>query len=280
MKSRNILQIYFFFNSSDTFNFGFSQPHLALVMENGSVWDIKSNDQFKTISKSLLIQLPKSRDYHTFSTNNGVLNFVKDDLSSNIIQYGKSLNNLNYIKVKKSSVQFKDKVDPEFFGYDGNSWAGLRFGHGIQVGSMFWLVSCGFAEYIVENPQHQDDPIIKSSTMLWFSNKQRWRQGPDLQLSPESFSNFCSSSLNSTAIMFVFIGFIHPYYGYDHHVTKVAIFNFQFNVWTDIPNMKEMVQEFYMTCTMVTLFSKQTRPRVVVVFNGSYEFSAIFQNEY
>ena len=102
MKSHNILQIYFhFFNSSDTFNFVFSQPHLALVMENGSVWDIKSNDQFKTIRKSLLIQLPKSRDYHTFSTNNGILNFVKDDLSSNIIQYGKSLNNANHLKVKK-----------------------------------------------------------------------------------------------------------------------------------------------------------------------------------
>ena len=238
-------------------------------MENGSVWDIKSNDQFKTVRKSLLIQLPKSRDYHTFSTNNGILNFVKDDLSSNIIQYGKSLNNANHIKVKKSSVQFKEKNGAVFVGYDGNSWTGLRFGHGIQVGSMFWLVSCGFAEFF---HIYTLDPIIKSSTMLWFSNKQRWRQGPDLGLSPESFRNFCSSSLNSTAIIFVFIGYIHPHY--DYWVTKVAIFNFQFNVWTDIPNMKEKLQEFYMTCTMATLFSKQTRPRVVVVFNGSYEFSS------
>ena len=268
----SIYLCFFFWNFSDTFNFGFSQPHLALVMENGSVWDIKSNDQFKTIRKKLLIQLPKSRDYHTFSTNNGVLNFVRDDISTNIIQYGKSLNNPNLIKVKKSSVQFKDKTDAGFLVYDGYSWAGLRFGHGIQVGSMFWLVSAKFAEHIVENPQ-EPDPIIKSSTMLWFSNKQRWRQGPDLGLSPESFRNFCSSSLNSTAIIFVFIGYINPHY--DHHwVTKVAIFNFQFNVWTDIPNMKEKLQEYYMTCTMATLFSKQTRPRVVVVFNGSYEFSS------
>ena len=271
MKSRNILQIYFhFFNSLDTFNFVFSQPHLALVMENGSVWDIKSNDQFKTIRKSLLIQLPKSRDYHTFSTNNGILNFVKDDLSSNIIQYGKSLNNANHLKVKKSSVQFKEKNGVVFLGYDGNSLTGLRFGHGIQVGSMFWLVSCGFAEFL---NIYTLDPILKSSTMLWFSNKQRWRRGPDLQLNPESFRNFCSSSLNSTAIMFVFIGNIHPNYGGDYFVTKVAIFNFQFNVWTDISNMKEILH-LYMTCTMATLFSKQTRPRFVVVFNGSYELSS------
>ena len=242
-------------------------------MENGSVWDIKSNDQFKTIGKSLLIQLPKSRDYHTFSTNNGILNFVKDDLSSNIIQYGRSLNNANHIKVKKSSVQFKDREDSGFFGFNcSNSWAGLMFKHGIQVGSMFWLVSAGFAEYIVEKPQDPDS-IIKSSTMLWFSNKQRWRRGPDLQLNPESFRNFCSSSLNSTAIMFVFIGNIHPNYGGDYFVTKVAIFNFQFNLWTDISNMKEILH-LYMTCTMATLFSKQTRPRFVVVFNGSYEFSS------
>ena len=102
--------------------------------------------------------------------------------------------------------------------------------------------------------------------MLWFSNKKRWRRGPDLQLSPESFSNFCSSSLNSTAILFVFLHAYQYQYG-DHFVTKVAIFNFQYKVWTDIAKMKETLQGFYITCAMATLFDKQTRPRVVVVFN-------------
>ena len=239
------------------------------------MWDIRSNNhQFKTIEKNLLIQLPKSRDYHTFSTNNRVLNFVKDDISSNIIQYRKSLNNQNHVKIKKSSVQFKGKINAGFEDFseinDVNLFSGLSFEHGIQVGSMFWLVVGEFR--YVQNPI-ESYPVSKSSTMLWFSNKQRWRRGPDLQLNPKSFRNFCSSSLNSTAIIFVFIGYIHPHY--DHHwVTKVAIFNFQFNVWTDISNMKEVLQEFYMTCTMATLFSKQTRPQVVVVFNGSYEYKS------
>ena len=233
-------------------------------MENGSVWDITSNDQFKTIEKKLLIQLPKSRDYHTFLTNNRVLNFVKDDISSNIIQYGKSLNNQNHSKIKKSSVQFKDEINAGFSDVS-ESFPGLSFKHGIQVGSMFWLV---FGEYAAVNLINQH-PISKSSTMLWFSNKQRWRRGPDLKLSPESFTNFCSSSLNSTAILFVFIGSTHT----DQHinpwfVTKVAIFNFQYKVWTDIPKMKEKLQDFYMTCTMATLFDKLTRTRVVVVFNA------------
>ena len=100
--------------------------------------------------------------------------------------------------------------------------------------------------------------------MLWFSNKQRWRRGPDLKLSPKSFTDFCSSSLNSTAILFVFIGNTHT----DQFVTKVAIFNFQYKAWTDVPKMKETLQDFFMTCTMATLFDKQTRPSVVVVFNA------------
>ena len=53
-------------------------------------------------------------------------------------------------------------------------------------------------------------------------------------------------------------------------VTNVAIFNFQYKVWTDIPRMKEKLQELLyadITCTMVTLFDKQARPSVVVVFN-------------
>ena len=47
----------------------------------------------------------------------------------------------------------------------------------------------------------------------------------------------------------------------------MAIFNFQYKVWTNIPRMKEELQDADMTCTMATLFDKQARPRVVVVFN-------------
>ena len=229
------------------------------------MWDITSNDQFKTIEKKLLIQLPKSRNYHTFSTNNRVLNFVKDDISSNIIQYQKSPNNQNHIKIKKSSVQFKDKINTGFLDFSESTYVqlhdGLRFKHGIQVGSTFWMVSGEYIEYKSEN--YNPTGLLKSSSMLWFSNKQCWRRGPDLQFSPQSFTNFCSSSLNSTAILFVFIGNTHQH----QSVTKVAIFNFQYKVWTDIHKTKETLQGFYIKCTMATLFDKQTRPRVVVVFN-------------
>ena len=255
-------------NLSDELKIGLAQPHLALVMENGSVWNIQSNDQFKTIEKNLLIQLPKSENYYTFSTKTGVLNFVQDDISSNIIQYHISLNNQNHTTVRGSSLKFKEDNGVSFENNNINSCAGLKFRYGLQVGSMFWLF---FGEYSSDEMVNQvlnDNTIFKSSTMLWFSNKQRWRRDPDLQLNPNSFNTFCSSSLNSTSILFLFIGNT-----YAKKIEKVAIFNFQLQVWTDIPKMKEKLQEAeYMTCAMATLYGKQTTPKFVVVFNGIYEY--------
>ena len=274
------IYIWQLFNSSDTFNFGFAQPHLALVMENGSVWNIKSNDQFKTIEKNLLIQLPKPTDvphfktlnyYHMFSTKTGVLNFVKDDISSNIIQYHESLSNQNHTTVQKSSLIFKEDNGVSFESNNINFYPGLKlkFRYGLQVGSMFWLLFGEYSSDQMVNQAINHQTIFKSTTMLWFSNKPRWRRGPDLQLNPNSFSSFCASSLNSTAIFFVFIDNTFT------RIAKVAIFNFQLQAWTDIPKMKEKLQEVYMTCAMATLYGKQAKPRVVVVFNGIYEYDSI-----
>jgi hypothetical protein len=76
-------------------------------MNNGSVWDIKSSDGFKTVNKSLLIQLPKSKPYFAFLTKAGVINFVRNDLSSNIIQFQEKLNHRNHTTVLKSSITFR-----------------------------------------------------------------------------------------------------------------------------------------------------------------------------
>ena len=169
-------------NLSDELKIGLAQPHLALVMENGSVWNIQSNDQFKTIEKNLLIQLPKSENYYTFSTKTGVLNFVQDDISSNIIQYHNSLNNQNHTTVKRSSIKFNDDNDlSSWSSKKGNFWAGLRFKHGLQVGSMFWLIFVDLPAFTSSLNFLNQITTVHDSTMIWFSNKQRWRRGPDLQ---------------------------------------------------------------------------------------------------
>ena len=64
-------------------------------------------------------------------------------------------------------------------------------------------------------------------------------------------------------------------------ITKVAIFNFQFKVWIDIPKMKEELQDVCWSCAMATFFGKQTRSRILVVFNGFgiYEYNSILQKK-
>ena len=66
----------------------FAQPHLAIVLRNGSVWDISFPDDFKSGSKIMLIQLPKTRQpYFAFSTEGNLINFIRADFSKDIIQY-------------------------------------------------------------------------------------------------------------------------------------------------------------------------------------------------
>ena len=105
-------------------------------------------------------------------------------------------------------------------------------------------------------------------------------ENPAIKPTLESYTSLCSSSLNSTAVLFVFIGKIHPNGG--QLITKVTMFNFQFKVWVDIPKMKEELQDVCWSCAMATLFGKQTRSRILVVFNGFgiYEYyNSILQNK-
>ena len=60
------------------------------------------------IKKKLLIQLPKSNNpYFPFSTNFKVLNFVRNDLGKDIVQYHKKLNKQGHMTIGKSSLQRK-----------------------------------------------------------------------------------------------------------------------------------------------------------------------------
>ena len=104
--------------------------------------------------------------------------------------------------------------------------------------------------------------------MLWLTKKQRWRQGPDLPLDIGSFTTFCSTALNSTSIIFTFIGSLDNNY-YQESITKIARFDFESKQWTDIPKMGEKLQAMVLTCAMTTLFDKQSTPKVMIVFNGN-----------
>ena len=105
--------------------------------------------------------------------------------------------------------------------------------------------------------------------MLWLTKKQRWRQGPDLLLDIGSFRTFCSTALNSTTIIFTFIGSLDNDYYDNDSIIKIVRFDFESKRWTDIPKMGEKLQAILLTCAMTTSFDKQSTPNVMIVFNGN-----------
>ena len=104
--------------------------------------------------------------------------------------------------------------------------------------------------------------------MHWLTKKQRWRQGPDLLLDIGPFTTFCSTALNSTSIIFTFIGSLDNNY-YRDTIINIVRFDFESKQWTDIPKMGEKLQAMVLTCSMTTLFDKQSTPKVMIVFNGN-----------
>ena len=99
--------------------------------------------------------------------------------------------------------------------------------------------------------------------MLWLTKKQQWRQGPDLPLDVGTFTTFCATALNSTSIIFTFIGYNY----YQDSITKIARFDFESKQWTDIPKMGKKLQAIALTCAMTTIFDKQSTPKIMIVFN-------------
>ena len=104
--------------------------------------------------------------------------------------------------------------------------------------------------------------------MHWLTKKQRWRQGPDLLLDIGPFTTFCSMALNSTSIIFIFIGILDDNYN-QNSIIKIVRFDFESKQWTDIPKMGEKLQAILLSCAMTTSFDKQSTPNVMIVFNGN-----------
>ena len=132
----------------------FASLNLAIVLVNGSVWDISFDDKFMAIKKKLLIQLPKSKPYFSFSSNLKVLNFVRNDLSTKIIQ----LNNQGHMTIPASNgIKLIDDAKTEMYA---TAWSspvgsqlelGLWFRKGIQIGNIFWVFDAVAGKTYVQN---------------------------------------------------------------------------------------------------------------------------------
>ena len=130
----------------------FASLNLGIVLDNGSVWDISFDDKFMAIKKKLLIQLPykKYTTYFPFSTNLQVLNFVRNDLGKDIIQYHKKLNKQGHMTIGKSSFPMKH-TETGTYGCRKNNVNDIlvKYIDGIQVGNMFWVFNAVIGKHVL-----------------------------------------------------------------------------------------------------------------------------------
>ena len=96
----------------------------------------------------ILIQLPKhpQKFYFPFSTYSTILNFVREDIGINIIQYHSDLNKQGHTTIKRSSLALK------FEHYMGFSSVNIQFHHTIQLGDKIWMIGY-FKDGKLEKPK-------------------------------------------------------------------------------------------------------------------------------
>ena len=125
---------------------GFVQPHIALVLRNGSVWDISLKDDLTSVDMKFLIQLPQGGPKqlcYPFSTKGKVLNFVRNDLGKKIIQYHEDSNNQGLVTIRNSGItlDFSAADFSKGINLSDQKESRIKIDHSIQVGKMLWMIA-------------------------------------------------------------------------------------------------------------------------------------------
>ena len=171
-----ILFVLYFLSFLGSTNYGFVQPQLVLILGNSSVLNIKFNNQMNMISKELLIQLPKHDRYHIFQTSSNTLNFVKDDMSKNIVQFHEDLGSLGYRDIPTSSNELRSIDYCLSFDCDNQQYENFHFKRGQQVGNKVWFFE---SDYKIKSGAHNQPTFPYSkNTMIWFATRKQWGPGP------------------------------------------------------------------------------------------------------
>ena len=90
------------------------------------------------VDKKLLIQLPKAKElyYNPFLTDGKVLNFVRNDLAYQIVQYYENLNNQGHLTIKNSAINLQFKGESLEYAKENK----IIIDHSIQVGNKIWML--------------------------------------------------------------------------------------------------------------------------------------------
>ena len=210
------------------------------------------------MSKELLIQLPKHDRYHIFQTSSNTLNFVKDDMSKNIVQFHEDFGSLGYWNIPTSSNEHSIDYCISF-SCDNMQYEDFHFNQGQQVGNKVWFFESDYK--ITLGAHNQAIFPYSKNTMIWFATRKQWRLGPDM---PIEFSRLCSASLNSTSVLIAFI-IEDISKGYEV-IGKMAVYDFYMRQWINIRKIN--IKMYSMACTMTSTFNKKQQQTIMVLTKG------------
>ena len=226
-------------------------PHLAILLEDGSVYDFSLEEKV-SLSKEWILKLPKKYQYHGYSDQKGILYFVDGELKSPVIKYHKSLNQQGHdiIPINNFQQQFTS-IDQEY-----SEPKKVVFRCSISIGPIFWLLGStefGHPKFLVIN-----DFLTNVETTVWYKKKEKLGHGPDLPSFMmnnvvDDYQKFCTASLNSTHLMI--FGFLKQN-DLNLGFARAAIVDFYNQLWIDWMSLNFKTDEVFHNCYASIVFEK------------------------
>ena len=170
-------------NSSN--NRGFPHQHLALIYQDGSVYD------FSNISQKFLFKLPSDTNYYGYSNNPlGTLYILKGSLTKKVTKFdGETHRTIQSSVVERFSETYFNKA--------------------LQVGDLFWVWDQRYqrdVNFYQENiggcrNTKEDWQDYCQETLIWYTERQLWGKGP--KLPTHLIYPWDAAPVNRTAVMIV-----------------------------------------------------------------------------
>ena len=268
--------------SNQNAQLGISIPHIALIYDDGSVYDVSTQPDISS-SRGVLVKLPKSKSYFGYSDEFGSLYFINGDSSKSITQYNKALfsNGHHILERSKNHLIPNDQY----------------ISNGIRVGDKFWVwgnkdqnVLKGLNDIAVSCDNEDLDAC--KGTSIWYIKKKQWRRGP--KIPKYLYEPWAATSLNRTAIIFVgrfdrpedksnlidasknsedafinettppFMSLIKEY---------TAVFDFENNIWQEYPSIfKDFPSNMVVSYSLACQFGKRTKSIYAYIHSWDINF--------
>jgi len=223
------------------FKHGIPIQHVALVYQNGFVYDISLNETISP-SKNFLLKLSNENSqgyfghgYFGYSDALGVLHFISSSLTTRkITRYHESY---GHDTIPDSGLKTIHEMD--------------RFAHGLQVGNKFWVWGLLYKE------SYLPDDHFRPKTYIWYTKKHQWKAGPKLKYNIY-FYHSGSTGINASHAMIV-----AKQYRTDGGRLQSFVYDFDLEQWTNYPSVdtEYLYQDWHLidSCSLATLISKKAR---------------------